>query len=109
MKQNQIIKPNTIKAIWTKPIIKFGKYKIKQVNSSEGYKKVEDFEINVEDTKKETIKLYDYKIKVPNTSIDNQNINKELILILLGVINIIYVKKRIYNQPIRNTSIYIYM
>lgn len=78
-------------------ILPFGKYKIKQVNSSEGYKKVEDFEINVEDTKKETIKLYDYKIKVPNTSIDNQNINKELILILLGVINIIYVKKRIYN------------
>ena len=45
----------------------YGKYIIEQINTTNGYTKIEPFEINVEDNNEELIELKDYKIKVPNT------------------------------------------
>ena len=71
----------------------FGKYLVKQKNSTYGYTTVDDFKISVEDLEKEIIELYDYKIKVPNTYVDN-NITYSFILIIL--IGISYVKKMLF-------------
>lgn len=45
----------------------YGKYKIVQKNSTNGYKKVDPFTITVDKDDEETIELKDYKIPVPNT------------------------------------------
>lgn len=45
----------------------YGKYKLIQINSTEGYQKISPFEINVEDEELLYIELKDYKINVPNT------------------------------------------
>ena len=45
----------------------YGKYKIIQKNSTNGYKKVDPFTINVDKDDEEIIELKDYKIPVPNT------------------------------------------
>ena len=73
-------------------ILPFGKYTIKQRNTTPGYKMIDDMDINVEDNKDEMIELYDYKIKVPNTHIDSKGSILN-ILILLGVL---LVKKVFY-------------
>lgn len=46
----------------------YGEYTIIQENTTEGYQKIENFNIIVKDTKEEIIRLTDYKIPVPNTS-----------------------------------------
>lgn len=79
------------KAIITLP---YGTYTIKQINTTEGYNKSNDITINIKDTEKETINIYDYKIKVPNTKIKD---NKNIFIIIITILYIIYVKKRIYN------------
>lgn len=48
-------------------ILPYGTYIIKQINSSPGYQKVDDININVEDIEEEIIELVDQKIPVPNT------------------------------------------
>lgn len=73
-------------------VLPFGKYTIKQRNTTPGYKMIDDMDINVEDNKDEMIELYDYKIKVPNTHIDSKGSILN-ILILLGVL---LVKKVFY-------------
>ena len=45
----------------------YGTYTLKQINSKEGYSKVEPIKIIVEDENVLIIELKDYKIKVPNT------------------------------------------
>lgn len=45
----------------------YGTYLIKQVNTTEGYHKVEDFKVIVDDITELIYNLTDYKIKVPNT------------------------------------------
>ena len=52
-------------------ILPYGKYKVKQLNSKDGYYKVEDFMIEVESNEKLKYFLTDYKIKVPNTRKDS--------------------------------------
>lgn len=45
----------------------YGKYKIIQVNSTEGYQKVDPISIDVNNTERELIELKDLKIPVPDT------------------------------------------
>ena len=52
-------------------ILPYGEYKLIQINSTEGYKKVEPFTIKIDNTDEETIELKDLKIEVPNTHTDN--------------------------------------
>lgn len=51
-------------------ILPYGTYTISQENTTEGYQKIENFTITVKDTKDEIITLTDYKVPVPNTSIN---------------------------------------
>lgn len=74
----------------------YGNYTIKQINSTPGYELAKDLKISVINNEKENYKLYDYKIKVPNTRTDDKNIIY-LIIGLILVNAITYVKKRINN------------
>lgn len=49
----------------------FGSYEFIQMNSTEGYHKVDNFTVTVDNTEDEQIELRDLKIKVPNTHTDN--------------------------------------
>lgn len=69
----------------------YGKYIIKQRNTTTGYSKVDDFEIDINNnsTNDYYYKLYDYKLKIPNTGIKESNILVLLIPILISSIFII--------------------
>ena len=60
----------------------YGTYTLKQINTTEGYKKVDDITININNTENEIIELKDLKIEVPNTSTNNY-ILIEIIKLLL--------------------------
>ena len=49
----------------------FGEYQIIQVNTTEGYSKIDPMLIKITDDKEEIIELKDYKIAVPNTHTEN--------------------------------------
>lgn len=66
-------------------ILPYGKYKIRQLNTTEGYQKIDDIIIDIKDEEKKTINLYDNKIKVPNTSHIINN-NKDFIIILITLL-----------------------
>lgn len=70
----------------------YGKYLIKQRNSTKGYAKIESFIVDATNEEPLKYNFYDYKIKVPNTS-KNTNHLFSIILILGGF----YAKKRIFN------------
>ncbi len=76
---------------YAKVILPFGRYTFKQKNTTPGYKYADDFSINIEDSEEEVIYLYDYKIKVPNTSKNNTIFITILLLIFGGY----FVKKTI--------------
>ncbi len=63
----------------------YGEYKIVQENTTEGYHKVEDILLTVENTEEEIITLTDYKIAVPETS---TNIFITIINIILRIFNL---------------------
>ncbi|MBR5369756.1 MAG: Cys-Gln thioester bond-forming surface protein [Bacilli bacterium] len=52
-------------------ILPYGKYIIKQINTTNGYNKVDDITIKIDNTDNELIELKDLKIEVPNTSTNN--------------------------------------
>ena len=58
----------------------YGKYKIVQKNTTEGYQKNEPFIIIVDKNDEETIELKDYRIPVPNTY---TNIRTSIIFIII--------------------------
>lgn len=72
----------------------FGKYRIKQVNSTPGYTKIEPFEINIDNNLEETINLKDYqipiekdyKVPVPDTHTSIFKYILQLIITLLLII-----------------------
>lgn len=64
----------------------YGKYKIKQLNTTTGYQKIEPFFIEVKDNIEETIELTDYKIPVPNTEKNKINFLKILKSILICIL-----------------------
>jgi len=49
----------------------YGTYTLKQINTTEGYHKVDDINITIDNTDNELIELKDLKIEVPNTSTNN--------------------------------------
>ena len=61
----------------------FGSYTFIQINSTEGYSKVEPFTIEVIDSKEEEIILRDLQIPVPNTHTEKDNYNIFTILLIL--------------------------
>lgn len=73
-------------------ILPYGKYNIKQKNTTEGYKLLDNIELNVEDNITEKLELYDYKIKVPNTYHEEKNYSFLLILFT----GILHVKKMLF-------------
>lgn len=65
----------------------FGTYEFVQINSTEGYQKVDSFTVNIEDDEEEHIDLRDLKIEVPNTHTEESNL---LLLYLLKLLLIIW-------------------
>ena len=73
----------------------YGKYLVRQRNTSKGYNKVDDFEIVVDDNNDNYYyNLYDYKIEVPNTGIKESN---SYILLFLLIIPMLFIKKKYVN------------
>lgn len=65
----------------------YGTYKLIQVNSTDGYTKVDPFIIEVKDSEEELIELKDLRIAVPNThTTSNSNILSILFQILLIIL-----------------------
>lgn len=69
----------------------FGEYKIVQRNTLDGYTINDEQNINIENNEKLQLKLYDYKVKVPNTY-HSESISYLIILI----IGILYAKKMVF-------------
>lgn len=70
----------------------YGTYIVKQVNTTDGYQKVEDFEIKIDETSDELIEFFLYDLKIPNTS--QKDYTKVLIGILFtSIITLIILKK----------------
>lgn len=67
---------------YAKIILPFGIYKFKQKNTTPGYSLAKDFVIDINNNKTEEVFLYDYKIKVPNTSKNSSNIITIIILLI---------------------------
>ena len=63
----------------------YGKYEFTQVNSTEGYHKVDSFEVIVDNNDNEIIELKDLKIEVPDTHTD---VNKVILYILQMLLTI---------------------
>ncbi len=63
----------------------YGTYTLKQVNSKEGYTKVEPIKIEVKDEDILILELKDYKIKVPNTHTE-ESLLEIIIKCLMGLI-----------------------
>ncbi len=51
-------------------ILPYGTYTFTQINTKDGYEKIDSFEVEVKDTNEEIIELKDYKIPVPDTHIE---------------------------------------
>lgn len=60
----------------------YGEYTLKQINTTKGYKKVDDITIKVDNTDPEIIELRDLKIEVPNTHTNNYLLIEILKLVL---------------------------
>ena len=61
----------------------YGEYKLIQLNSTNGYQKIDPFIIKVTNNEDETIELKDYKIPVPNTHTNNNLLLYIIRLLLL--------------------------
>lgn len=66
----------------------YGKYRIHQISSKEGYDVVEDYIIDVTDTNAEEIKLYDYEkiVDVPDTYKDEIDYKGSILILMLLLI-----------------------
>lgn len=73
----------------------YGKYTVKQRNTNYGYKMVDDFIIDVNDTNNDYYyQLYDYKIEVPDTRIKENSSIGLLIIMMLIFPSGIYLRKK---------------
>lgn len=75
----------------------YGTYTVKQINTTEGYQKVDDFVIEINEKTDEILiyQLDNLEIPVPNTS-ERKNITQPIIGIILNTIGLYYVKKKNY-------------
>ena len=67
-------------------ILPYGTYTIKQLNTTEGYELVEPFQIIINNTSDEVIKLHDFKIPVPNTSRNKLSIIDYILYIIAMIV-----------------------
>ena len=65
-------------------ILPYGEYTIMQVNTTDGYQKIEPITLIVEDSEEEYIELKDLKIPVPNTYTSENSII-EILLLLISI------------------------
>lgn len=81
-----------------KTTLPFGKYIVKQRNTNYGYKMVDDFIIDVNDTNDDYYyRLYDYKIEVPDTRVkESSSISLLLVITLILPIGL-YLRKKYVN------------
>lgn len=75
-------------------VLPYGKYKFKQINTTDGYNCVDDFIIDVISNEKEIKELYDYKIKVPYTYSEG---SLNIFGILIIIIELLYGKKKLFS------------
>ena len=61
----------------------YGEYTFKQINTTKGYTKVDDFTITIDNTDNELIELKDLKIEVPNTKTNNYLLIEIIKLLLI--------------------------
>lgn len=61
----------------------YGTYTLKQINTTEGYNKIEDITITIDNTENEVIELKDLRIEVPNTSTNNYLLIEIIRLLLI--------------------------
>jgi len=73
----------------------YGTYTIKQINTTEGYYKVEDFQIIIDENTNNILEYYLYDLKVPDTSEKKYN---KLILVLLIYSTILLIIKKEYDK-----------
>lgn len=80
-------------------ILPYGTYIVKQNNTTEGYQKIDDFRITINENSDKiiTYNLDNLEIPVPNTK-EDKKYNDLFLVLLIGAINIYYVKKDIYNS-----------
>ena len=64
----------------------YGTYKLIQVNSTEGYNKVDPFIVEVRDSEDQLIELKDLRIAVPNTHTTSNNSFLSFIIRLILVL-----------------------
>ena len=77
-------------------LLPYGHYTIKQETSTEGYSKVDDFNVDITGNEDDVIEfdLLDYVIEVPNTKVNHQS--STLVIILMILLGFVYVKKEIH-------------
>lgn len=76
----------------------YGKYLVKQRNTTFGYKMIDDFIIEVTELENDYYyKLYDYQIEVPDTGIKNNKVVDNLFLLsLICITGIYFIRKYVY-------------
>lgn len=78
-----------------KIILPYGKYLVKQRNTTIGYKMIDDFTIDVTESESDYYyKLYDYQIEVPDTGIKNNKVIDNLFLLSLICLIGVYFRKK---------------
>lgn len=73
----------------------YGTYTVKQINTTEGYKKVKDFKIEVLENEDTVLEYFLYDVKVPET---NQNDYTHIYIIILFISTTILGTKLIYEK-----------
>lgn len=64
----------------------YGEYELVQINTTDGYSKVDPIKIHISSQEDEIIELRDFKIPVPNTHVDGKNLWQYILQIILLMI-----------------------
>lgn len=64
----------------------YGKYKVEQLTTKEGYTKIDPFEVEIKDTNPQEFNLTNYRIKIPNTQ---SSIISDIIKVIKKILGII--------------------
>ena len=90
----EIITDNEGKAIFHLP---YGEYEIKQINSTVGYKFVNDFNIEISDDISQTYELLD--LKIPDAGISKKN-NHLFLIIVFAILIGLNIYDKVHNKNI---------
>ncbi|MBQ3307469.1 MAG: Cys-Gln thioester bond-forming surface protein [Bacilli bacterium] len=64
----------------------YGTYKFIQINTTDGYEKIDDFLLEVKDNEDETLEFIDYKVIVPNTYTKEKSLLQKFLELLLSIL-----------------------